>query len=176
MLAERPDLRLFVALWPDGDLGARIAQAARAAIGDGRAVPAERLHLTLAFIGRLPADRLDACSQALGTVRGGSFDLCLDRFGFWRRNGILWLGMREPGAHCAQQLAALVTGALQQASLPYDRRPFGAHLTVARKCRQPGSMSQPAAIGWRVSHWQLIESTLDPAGSVYRVRAEWPLS
>jgi len=113
MLAERPDLRLFVALWPDGDLGARIAQAARAAIGDGRAVPAERLHLTLAFIGRLPADRLDACSQALGTVRGGSFDLCLDRFGFWRRNGILWLGMREPGAHCAQQLAALVTGALQ---------------------------------------------------------------
>jgi 2'-5' RNA ligase len=168
------ELRLFVALWPNAEIAMRIAQSAMPTVGDGRAVPAERLHLTLVFIGRLGAERLDDCRAALASVRAESFKMYLERYGLWRRNGICWLAPRKPEPACMELVAAVVE-ALKHAAIPFDRRRFRPHLTVARKCRNAGSMDQPVSIGWTVSRFRLVQSTLDSAGSVYCARGEWPL-
>ena len=59
--------RLFVALDPpDGLRRALAAQAAALArTHDGRSTPAGKLHVTLAFLGGVPADRIPALTRAL---------------------------------------------------------------------------------------------------------------
>lgn len=59
--------RLFVALDPPDDLRRRLAAsgARLAAAYDGRATPADKLHVTLAFLGPVPGERIPAITAAL---------------------------------------------------------------------------------------------------------------
>ena len=58
-MAGEAQRRLYFALWPDAALRATIARVAAgpAAVAGGRAVPAADLHVTLAFLGGVPAAR-----------------------------------------------------------------------------------------------------------------------
>ena len=49
-------MRLFFALWPDGDTRKAINGLARPAVrrAGGRPVPARHFHMTLAFLGEVP--------------------------------------------------------------------------------------------------------------------------
>ena len=70
-LASAPTLRkprtarVFFALWPDADARVALAALAReiAARTKGRAPPAANLHMTLAFIGEVPPERIGALSD-----------------------------------------------------------------------------------------------------------------
>ncbi|HYL02781.1 MAG TPA: 2'-5' RNA ligase family protein, partial [Steroidobacteraceae bacterium] len=52
--------RLFFALWPDAAQRTVLAHAVRKAVRNcgGRPVPAESLHVTLAFLGSVPESRM----------------------------------------------------------------------------------------------------------------------
>lgn len=174
MSPESSDRRLFVALWPDAELAVAVAEAVGAARRSCRPLPREKLHLTLAFVGRLPEARLDDCIAALGRIRRPAFELRLERFGHWARHGVLWLGPEEASPECGA-LAGAIGESLVEADIPFDRRRFRAHLTVARNCRKPALPRLVAPLRWAVNDFRLVESKLSSSGSEYICLREWAL-
>jgi len=167
-------LRLFFALWPDD--ATRAALAARGEdlhrVTGGRATRPESLHITLAFLGDCDPARCDAVLAAAARVRPRPFELVLDRAGLWAHNRIAWLGASE----MPPELEALVRGlrgALADAGLPFDAKPFVPHITVARKVRPGSALPALRPVRWPVAGFALVRSVLDRGGSHYVVLSCW---
>ncbi len=95
---------------------------------------AENLHLTLAFLGELEGEAVRAAQEAVLSLKGEAFSLTLDRTGSF--GGLYWASLRE--SKPLEALAAQVRRALDQRGLNYDRKPFRAHVTLARQVRAAG--------------------------------------
>jgi RNA 2',3'-cyclic 3'-phosphodiesterase len=168
--------RVFFALWPDSDTRSGLAQAAKrlhAACG-GRMPRPDHIHVTLVFLGDVARGRLDALRAAAGAVVASAHALTLERFGWFRRNRVAWIGpSRTP-----PQLLELVHGleaALRQAGFNFDARPYEAHITLGRKADCGELPALPESIAWPVREFVLVESVLGAAGSVYSIIGNWPL-
>jgi 2'-5' RNA ligase len=170
-------LRLFFALWPEADLGEVLAQLASevARKTDGRAATADKIHLTLAFLGDQPESSIGVLAELAERTGGAAFELALDEIGCFKRSGIAWLG-----SSCAQPplsaLQADLARALREREFPVDDRAYAPHLTLARRARRSIHYRLPRPILWRVSSLVLVASELGAAGSTYRRLAEWPLA
>ena len=73
--------RLFFALWPDASARDALAKLALdvTAVTQGRAVPAAKIHLTLAFLGEVVDERRGDLEQAAGAQHGEAMRIILDR-------------------------------------------------------------------------------------------------
>lgn len=139
-----------------------------------RAVAPANWHVTLAFLGDTAPERRAAYEDAAGTVVGRPFDLALDRFGYFHRARILWIGAGEvPPALAA--LHADLNAALAECGHEPDPRPFKAHVTLARKMPPPGGLPAPEPVQWPVGEFCLVRSTLDRTGAWYEVLRRFPL-
>ena len=171
-------LRLFFALLPDPAarqaLGALARDIARAT--GGRATPAENLHLTLVFLGRVPRSRVAQveAAGARAAAMGEPFALLFDRVGGFRNAGVVWAGPREV-APALQQVVGALSGALHDAGFALEARAFHPHLTLARRSLRPPAEGSALRVGWRADAITLMASETLPAGPVYRVLASWRL-
>ena len=84
------DMRLFFALWPSHETAAVLERWARPLAGRG--TPADKIHLTLAFLGEAEPER---AARAARRVQGDAFDLPLEQARYWSDNHIVWAGPRE---------------------------------------------------------------------------------
>lgn len=159
--------RLFVALWPSLGLAEKMVDLSVKTIGDGRPVPAEKLHVTLQFLGDAPVSRVADICLALDRISSSSFDLHLDRFGYWRRTRVVWLGSSRP-CEALNELVSSVAAELRLVDFKPERRPFRGHLTLARNCRRPGDLRPPGPLRWAVRQCSLVASTLTAHGARYR--------
>ena len=170
-------LRVFFALWPDSDARDRLAALARevAVRTKGRAPAAENLHVTLAFIGDVPAERVAALSAIGASVaaRAAPFVLSLDCTGTFRRTGITWAGAGEVPPALAQ-MARSLAAALSSQDFAVEERMFSPHVTLARRCQAPeiGTLAEP--IGWTVTRLALDASEAGSDAQRYRDLATWP--
>jgi len=166
-------LRLFYALWPAPEVRDALAAAARPLLEAcrGRRVPKRNYHLTLAFLGSVPQQRLDELHAAAGKVTVEPFTLRIDRHGQWRGPQVAWLGCSNPPA-AATQLADNLRAALEPLGFEPDARPFQPHLTVLRGCRACDWDGEIAPVEWPVRGFVLVRSETLPGGPVYRV--VWP--
>lgn len=168
--------RLFFALWPTEALRTALAGrvAALAPPGSGRVQRPDQLHLTLEFLGAVPAARLPDVREAATAVRAEPFELVLDALEYWRRPRVLCLVARElPPA-----LAALVQSLrseLASRGFEPECRPFRAHLTLARKVGQPPGLAPTDPVHWPATDFALVESVTERAGSIYRPLGTWSL-
>ena len=174
------DLRLFFALQPDAMVRAALSTLARSAAtaSNGRAVIAANLHLTLVFLGEQPSTLLPEIEAAAASVRANAFSLTLDRIDCWRKNGIVWAGAGEIPAPLTALRGDLV-GALERRLIASDRRPFAAHVSLARgvaSAAAPVPSALAPAIEWPIDAFSLIASTLAQQGPSYRLIAQWPLA
>ena len=198
-------MRLFVAVYPPAEVVAdlteqvgrlRIGAAAASGINVRLADPAS-VHITLAFLGDVPDDRLPEVTVALDraaelwrepAVRGGppSGPVRIrlgggGRFGRGRFT-VLWVGLTGdvPAVH---RLGTAIRRELKRSRLPHDWRPFRPHLTVAR----PGDRVDRADVetdrqtldgylgpSWPVTEMVLMRSHLGPRPRYDRLAA-WPL-
>lgn len=131
------NVRLFVGMTPPEEALAHAAGAMDRIIPtapDMRWVPVERWHVTLAFLGDTDQDRLPKLTEALNAValgHGPLRELSLSGAGTFR--GALWLGVASTQRHSpADRLARAVQRAMHSAGACVERRPWHAHLTVAR--------------------------------------------
>jgi len=165
--------RAFFALWPD-QLAAR--QLHELAVGltektGGRAMREENLHLTLAFLGELPADRLAAACVAAEQVRAPAFRLKLDMLGYWAHNRLLWSGCTNAG-EALTQLSATLSAQLRTAGFVLEKRPFSPHVSLVRnvKLRDDPPRSLPA-VTWQCDRFVLAHSDAVSPGAAYRFLA-----
>lgn len=163
--------RLFFALWPDEAVRRGIVES-RKRLGaiSRRRVPDHNLHLTLAFLGDRPAGELADIETAADTLSASAFDLVLDRFGWFARAGVVWLGGEAPEA--ARTLAAGLGEAVGALGIDLDRRPFRPHVTLFRKVRRRPGLPAPEPLDWPVRDFVLVESI---PGWSYQVLRTWSL-
>jgi 2'-5' RNA ligase len=171
-------LRVFFALWPDADARDRLATLAQdvAARTNGRAPPPANLHVTLAFVGEVSAERIEALRAIGASVATGvsPFVLTLDCAGTFRGTGVAWAGTSSLPPPLAQ-LGRDLTDALAAQGFAIERRAFSPHLTLARRCKSPGLASLAAPVGWTVTRLALDASEPGSGAPRYRELASWPL-
>jgi 2'-5' RNA ligase len=168
---------LFFALWPDAPLREQIMRTARpiAPLAPGRLQEPQQWHVTLVFLGGVPATRLPVVRDAATVVRAESFELTLDTVEYWRRAGVLCLTARlTPPA--LERLVAALRAELEQRGFATEQRAFRPHLTLARRVRPPPGSPAPDPLAWPATEFVLVESTSGAYGSVYTVLAEWKLA
>ena len=164
--------RLFLALWPENRERRQLAELA-ATVAGRRRVPDANLHLTLVFLGATPADRLTAYAAALADVPVPRLELFLDRYGYWPRSRILWLGSSRTPPEL-YELVADLHRRLRACGFTPERRAFQAHITLARKFPGPAPVQPPAEpVRWPVEDVALVESLRDRTGSRYQVLRRW---
>lgn len=139
-MTEEP--RLFVAVPVDESARSAVAalvETIRAGEPAGRGVRWVRLdglHLTLRFLGPTPEERVDDLAAAVrrAAASAGPFDIRIhgaDAFPPVGRPRTLWLDI-DRGADRLADLARLLDDELVDAGWERERRPFRAHLTLAR--------------------------------------------
>lgn len=169
--------RVFFALWPEPAASAALhafALRMQARCG-GRVMRAETLHLTLAFLGDLPVQRINALRTLAAQVHGEAFDLEIARAGSWKRNRVLWAAPRATPPALAD-LADALASALRAAGYALEERPFSPHLTLIRNAREapPPDIEPPAT--WHAERFALVRSRPDAKGAHYETLADWPLA
>lgn len=143
-------MRLFIAILldqavKDGVLS--ISEQLRAHSLRGNFTGRENLHLTLAFLGETPGDRLPALKTAMEAAAGEPFVLRFHQPGFFRRRegNLYWLGILENPALSA--LEARLRRALTEAGFPTEDKPFRPHLTLGRTVVLEEGYPLPSAAG-----------------------------
>jgi 2'-5' RNA ligase len=190
--ASRPEakpLRLFAAV----DVPQRAKEAVVAAVGPwrerllgGRWVRPENWHVTVKFLGRTWPRLVhwvgDQLADAAATIR--PFRLGLGGLGAFPSPGrarVLWVGLEDP----ERSLHALATAVEQRLAteFPPEKRPFSAHLTVARFDPPVPLRGEADALAatrvvtapFRVGHLTLYRSHLSPRGARYEPLERFPL-
>ena len=179
-------VRLFVAASVPGDqLDWVAAQTAplRQRWPQARWAPRENQHVTLKFIGSVAADALDdairACRQVAATAERSEIGLTgLGAFPTARRARVLWIGLDDP-AGVLVHLAAGLDAALRPLGVAPEKRPFSAHLTLAR-FRTPHPLAPLPALeeppaAFTLDRFELWRSHLSPKGARYELMEAFPL-
>ena len=167
-------MRLFLALWPDPRVRDALAQVAQAlaARASGKAVPAEKIHLTLAFLGEAAPERVDAVRDVARSVRGAPFELVLDAVGSFRKARVAWAGSRTLPAALVRLQSDLEAG-LRARDFALEERPFTAHVTLARKVALAVPPAAMPSIDWRAGEYVLARS--EAGTGRYSILERWSL-
>ncbi|MHB8519701.1 MAG: RNA 2',3'-cyclic phosphodiesterase [Limisphaerales bacterium] len=193
---DRTSIRAFVAIAVPAHVLDRIKQVQqkfRSRLRDGsvRWLRPDQIHLTLRFLGNVPANQLgelkDSLERVCGPVR--PFSLHAEGAGSFpdvNRPRILWVGLTGD-VEAFRGLEARLAPAVAAFGDHAEDRDFSPHLTVGRvKTSDPGEVRRigdlVAAAGtdqwgeWRVEEVKLMRSDLSAAGVAYRCLAAVPLA
>ncbi|MEF8792056.1 MAG: RNA 2',3'-cyclic phosphodiesterase [Thiohalorhabdus sp.] len=170
--------RLFFALWPDAEIQGALAEHACQALDRRRArrLPAENLHITLAFLGEVDADTR-ACAEATAAgLSGEPFGLSIDRLGYWPQKNLLWAGPSTTPSALERLAADLGEALASDCGFEREQRAFKAHLTLARKVPKMPPRIAIEPVDWPVERFVLVASETGPQGATYTIVGEWPLT
>jgi 2'-5' RNA ligase len=168
--------RLFVSLELPHSITQRLAELDPHLRGVRWLAP-EQMHLTLSFLGNVPADVEEALKKNLEAIAWKAFFLPLIGFGAFPSKGrpnVIWIGVGTGHPHLFQ-LHKRVQEAALAAGLEPDLRAFHPHVTVAR-CRDVSPeavrpfLKAHAGLDAGMIHVEsfcLNSSELTPDGSVY---------
>ena len=173
------------------DLAARASEILPISLPALRRVKAENLHITLAFLGQTPDERLDDVTAATREAAAlvVPFTLLFDRAGRFPERGrprVAWLGIAD-GAPSVLTLGEGVYAALRRRGLHFDDRPLAPHLTLARVA-EDASAAEAKTVGtaleglaipslrFDVRDIAVVQSVLSPKGPRYTALATVPLA
>jgi RNA 2',3'-cyclic 3'-phosphodiesterase len=178
--------RVFFALWPGEPQRAALVHATAKAVRacGGRPVPRTDLHVTLCFLGSVPATRVAelgavARQVAAGPAPPAAVALDFERLEHWVRPQLLCaLTAAVPptaATRVAPDLARALGDAAQAAGFSPDLKPFRAHVTLARKVVKAHFDDRIRPVRWEFAAFALIESRTLATGPVYSVVESYAL-
>ena len=144
------------------------------------------MHVTLAFLGQQPEERLNTLrslgAAAAAVSRPGVLKLGQPgSFGSHKAPRVLWIGL-DGDLPALQTLQSSLNSGLRQAGFEVEERAFSPHITLARRRETARGGAPP---GWPPTHSQraefqmreltLFESRLSPRGPTYIPLAEFAL-
>jgi 2'-5' RNA ligase len=153
--------RLFFALWPDDEAREALGRLSRdlAIVAEGKPVPIEKVHLTLAFLGEVADERHGDLAEAAQGAGAAAFVLPLDRVGSFRRAKVAWAGASFVPPELLALQSRLAAG-LTARGFALDERPFVPHITLARKIARSVPRASIAPIAMAASAIALVRSDL----------------
>lgn len=165
-----PAERLFFAVWPSPAVRAALVQsvAPLCESANGRLIPPENYHLTLAFLDSVPASKMSAVIAAGHAVDFVPFALTLDCYGIFESPQVLWYGssaVPDPLARLVANLRSHLTGVVK---LRPERR-FCPHVSVVRKMAALPQLARPAKLVWQAYDFALVRSEYGPGHALYTV-------
>lgn len=142
----------------------------------GRPVAAANMHITLAFLGEISAEKQAALATMAGRIRQPGFTLRLDDAGQWLRSRVVWLGIRQPPRGLLQ-LANLLRAQAARSGCYQSPQPFHPHLTLLRNTAHAVPIPAPG-FSWEipVSEFVLYESNFINGRTRYTPLQRWTLS
>lgn len=156
----------------------------------GRWVRSEGIHLTLKFLGDVPASRVDDIVARLEEAVGAfsSFRIAFGNLGCFpnsRLPRVIWVGVQDSSGELGR-LQRSVDECLHTLGYPTEKRAFHPHLTLARS--RKASKNELSSLGQLVERTKvdrlgemvvrevsLMRSQLRPSGAVYSQLAAFPL-
>lgn len=188
--ASRPEskaLRLFVAVEVPDEAKSAAAEAVadlRERFPKARWARPENQHVTLKFLGQT-WPRLEGWVHgrvAEAAAGAAPFELRLDGLGAFRsprQARVVWVGLRDHPGGALADLASRLDGSLAAEFAP-ERRPFSAHLTLARSDPPLGlevpDLDRPVRpVAWRVDRVVLFRSHLQRPAPRYEALQTFPL-
>lgn len=184
---KKDTLRSFVSLAIDSPVRSRIGGCQAEIIKKMAETPyriswvkPETMHLTLKFLGDIPASKVESILKALQKAAEGieSFSLKIEGLGVFpglKNPRVIWIGISE-GAEPLQRLQARVEEELVRIDFPKEKKKFNAHLTLGR-VRIPAeahslgallaSVASPVAGQSSVRDIRLMKSDLHPSGAIH---------
>jgi 2'-5' RNA ligase len=147
--SKPPRVRLFVALDLPEDLRAGIVAWGEGALADPalRPVPAESLHVTLAFLGSCPEEEIDRIAEAVRGSAGPAPWIEIrdpEPRPTRGRARLFALPVVSPGAEALQ--AGLGSRLVEGGFYKPERRPFWPHVTVARVRPEARGSRRPTVV------------------------------
>lgn len=147
-----------------------------------RWVKRDNWHLTLAFFGDVPDERVEPLIDALAGVRPTPFEVVLDGAGAFPDPAsarVLYAAV-STGSDELTALSRRVRTAADRVAVPSDNAKHRPHLTLART-RRPTEVTRWLRIvdafpptRFEVAGFDLIASQLHPSGPAYRVVQHFP--
>jgi RNA 2',3'-cyclic 3'-phosphodiesterase len=170
-------VRLFFAICPDAETRERIAAVAGALkLGPLSApVPTANYHMTLAFVGEVPASQVATLLKIGGMQRACGFTVRFVAYEHWRKSEAIVAAAREfPAAleRLWRQLHADLAQHNFALNPPHHLRP---HVTIARKVTQAPVLQAMSGFLWKVQTFSLLHSNTAAARPIYTVVGTWPL-
>ena len=154
-----------LALWPPAAVSLALQSHADAWswVPGARRTRAERLHITLHFIGDVPANGVAGLRQALAVPWEGC-ELVLDRAAVWPGGIAVLEASQAPEPLLA--LHAALRERLRACGLPVESRRFRPHVTFARKAQGARAPEAFAPLRWTAAPEYLLMQSL-PGGGGY---------
>ena len=184
-------MRIFLAVFPPPevqDTAFSVIESLRTR-GDGVSwVKRDNLHFTMRFLGEIGEDGAGRVTEAAreAAAATAAFGATLGEPGAFptaRRPRVLWLGLGRGAAELVG-LAKRLEAALARGGFEPEAREFSPHLTIGR-VREPGPDWTAALRGaapvagpreFRVQNLAVVQSQLNPRGSIYTVLENAPLA
>ena len=163
--------RLFLALWPAPEESDRLREYFRQWTWPKGSTPvqADRMHLTLHFIGAVPAAHVPEIGAGL-QVPIRPCELRPTQAAIWPRGIAVLQATQIPDG--LAQLHADLARALRALGLPVEARRFRPHLTLARRAAGAVPPAVAPDLRWRVDAYALVESVLGHGGG-YTIRQRY---
>jgi len=143
-------------------------------------------HITLSFLGEISDEALDEVQSALDRLSRPSFDLQAGGAGFFppgKPPRVAWIGVKT-GAEALQGLARDIEQILLPLGFAPSRKPFQAHLTLARIKQVKNDDWQAFLKDLQARRWPVFraeacvlwQSSLTPQGPLYSPIKVYPFT
>lgn len=169
-------LRLFYSIRVPDHLREGLIRAQGELGREWRLTNSSQVHLTLAFMGEVPEDRLEDVKRA-GAAAAAAFPPFAVQFGpsgafpDSQKARVIFIGV------VSERLSRLAADLLQRLGEFVGDRRFVAHITLGRSRENAAPYRRVEVNGeWRVERFELMKSTLGPGGAVHEPLAVFPLT
>jgi len=175
-------IRSFIAVeLGDSDILTKVMSLQRTLIETGadlKIVEPQNIHVTLRFLGEIPAGLVERVCEAMRQIKFQPFDLELEGLGCfpgYHRPNVVWVGITRGEVELRSIFNQLEPN-LRKLGFPPDRKGFSPHLTIARvrsgrnrqKLVEAVKALKDQSLGsMTVSRVKLKKSILTPKGPTY---------
>jgi 2'-5' RNA ligase len=175
----RERLRLFVALLLPDEAVSRLVEWQQRELGGGhglRIVPADNLHVTVAFLGGRPAADLEGIAKVVRETAGGAAPPVLEPVRYRESRSVGMIVLSDENDHATRLAERLFDGLERLRVYERERRDWLPHVTVVRFRERP-RLAPPLPTLGRVmsSELAVMMSRLRPSGAQYEVLESVPL-
>ena len=169
-------VRLFFALWPQEPVRSSLAAAAVAVpLATGaRGVPRENYHLTVAFVGEVPADSLERVRLIGRASRASVFAITFDAYEYWPKPEVL-VAVARSIAPALQALWAELHQALADDGIELRVKKLRPHVTLAHRVAEAPQLPPLRPFTWPARELCLLRSDSGATRPVYTVVDTWSL-